>query len=122
MFFKSDVNDFEGKLISGRDFNIHFKGITFVKLTNETECHNGYKFRDGLNVDTIVFKPYGECNPGGIYFIQESDVSKWINYRDIIGPMRHIRKVIIPDDAQVYIEAAKFKADKLILGKREFIN
>lgn len=34
------------------------------KLTNETEIHNGFKYQDGLNIDTETFNPFGECSKG----------------------------------------------------------
>ena len=103
-------------------FNNIFSGINFIKLTNETENHHNFQFQDGLNIDTNKFAPIGSCNKGGIYFIDEKEAYEWIWYNSDVGPMIHMRKVIIPSDARVYIEDHKFKADKIILGSREKIS
>jgi hypothetical protein len=55
-------------MITGTQFNEQYKDYKFVKLTSETENHNGFQFQTGLNVDHIKFNPMEECSPGGIYF------------------------------------------------------
>jgi len=65
------------------------------------------------------FNPVGECSAGGIYFIEIDSVHRWLSYSEM--PMEYFRIVTIPDDAKVYIENDKFKADKLILSERRFI-
>src|SRR5579872_2118272 len=104
----------------GSVFNHLFGDQTFVKLTNETENHNNFQFNDGLNIDTILFTPMGHCNAGGIYFTDVRLIKKWIFYNN--NMMKYMRKVIIPDDALVYIECDKFKADKLFLEPKTEIN
>src|SRR5579872_2290830 len=90
---------YEGKELSGDIFNSLFQGVNFVKLTNEDENHNNFQFQDGLNIDTNEFYPYGSCNRGGIYFVQEKDVYHWLCYKN--DPMRYMRKVLVPEDARV---------------------
>lgn len=109
-----------GKEVSGAVFNSMFPNINFVKLTNETENHNDHQFVDGLNIDCNSFNPNGICQSGGIYFIKEKYIHIWIAYNGKL--MIYVRKVSIPDDARVYIEAKKFKADKIILGSKELIS
>lgn len=99
---------------TGKEFNKHFKGRVFVKLTNKEECHNGYQFKDGLNEDFRTFNPSFNCMPGGIYFCEFDKIHKWIKYGGKF--MVHMRTVTMPNDAQVYETDLKFKADKLILG------
>lgn len=106
-------------ILSGKEFNTTYPDTVFVKLTNEVECHNGFQFKDGLNIDTIPFFPFGDCNPGGIYFCTYDTIHNWIFYG--ITPMYWVRTMIIPDNAKVYIETGKFKADKIILGERKCI-
>src|SRR5579872_7034607 len=112
---------YEGKELSGDIFNSLFQDVNFIKLTNESENHNGYQFTDGINIDTNIFLPAGSCKCGGIYFIKEQDAHIWLNYDHTIGSMRYMRKVIIPYDARVYVENNKFKADKIFLCPREKI-
>ncbi|MDD4081916.1 MAG: ankyrin repeat domain-containing protein [Sphaerochaetaceae bacterium] len=91
--------------------------MNFYKILNKTENHYGLKYKSGLNIDPIEFNPYGTCEPGGIYFSRE-DILAFLDY----GPW--IRKVTLPEDAQVYENPGKirkWKADKVILGERELI-
>lgn len=87
--------------------------MNYYKITNESETHNGLKYKTGLNVDPIPFTLSSDCNEGGIYFARE----------DILGFLFHgcwIRKVTIPDDAQVYEkpgEPKEWKADKVIFSR-----
>jgi hypothetical protein len=104
---------------TGKEFNHKFKGIKFVKLTNCTEKHNGFQFKTGINVDHLRFNPHGTCEPGGLYFCRESELYMWINYGK--QHMVYCRYVTIPDNAQVYDEGNKFKADRFILSKGQLI-
>jgi len=108
-----------GKVLSGKEFNELYKDNTFYKLTNDEENHNGFQFKDGMNVDNILFNPTKKCSPGGIYFTEYDKIPIWIEYGDNV--MYWIRKVVIPDNAQVYIEDYKFKADFMYLGERKSI-
>src|SRR5579872_2898330 len=105
---KSYTNLLE-KEITGYVFNNLFGDITFFKLTNINEKHNGFQFKDGLNIDTNEFNPIGCCRSGGIYFACENKIWKWVKYNDNVGPMYYVRRVMIPNDARVYIEKHKFK-------------
>ena len=105
--------------LTGREFNEKYQDKKFVKLTNESEKHNGYQFRTGLNVDTLAFNPSGECEPGGIYFCELDKLWMWMDYSDYL--MYYARLVSIPDDARVYEEEDKWKADRMILGERRKI-
>jgi len=92
--------------------------MDYYKILNEEECHYGLQYKFGLNIDPIKFNPSGDCRPGGIYFSKE-DILYFIDY----GPW--IRKVTLPEDAQIYENPSKpkkWKADKIILGKKEKIS
>ena len=109
------------QVLSGKDFNRQYQGTKFVKLTNHRENHNGYQFQTGLNADSIPLNPQRGCQPGGIYFCEISKLILWLNYSLEVGTMVYVRSVTIPDDAQVYIEYNKFKADRMILSDRQQI-
>jgi ankyrin repeat protein len=92
--------------------------MDYYKILNEDETHHELKYQTGLNIDIQKFNPSGDCKPGGIYFSRE-DILAFLGY----GPW--IRKVTIPEDAQVYENPGnpkKWKADKVILEERERIN
>lgn len=113
------LNKFIGKVMDGNNFNSLFGNKTFYKLTNKSECHNGFTFKTGLNVDTMPFNPTSKCQSGGIYFCEKDKFHKWLNYNNDF--MCWYREVSIPSDAQLYIEKSKIKVDKLILSERKSI-
>jgi hypothetical protein len=89
----------------------------YFKVLNEKECHNGFQYKTGLNVDTKPFNGNSEisCCSGGLYFAPAESIFAFLEY----GPW--VREVIIPEDANVVkdpYEPEKYRADKLILGKR----
>jgi len=91
--------------------------MNYYKILNKKECHKKFQYKTGLNIDSQEFKPFGDCEPGGIYFSKE-DILYFLDY----GPW--IRKVTIPKDARVYKNPGspkKWKADKIILSEREKI-
>lgn len=118
---KANIIHFKGMELSGRVFNSMFHHMTFIKLTNENEYHNNFKFKDGMNIDHRQFSPNGSCQAGGIYFTNIDDAWRWIYYSDNVNVMRYMRLVVVPYDARVYIDDGKLKADKLILNQRENI-
>ena len=70
------------------EVNIAEKG-DIVYIIDETKHHTGYalgnkKFfhrtENGTRIDNIPFNPNGECTPGGIYFTDLENWTKWINY------------------------------------------
>lgn len=129
----SKTNAGVGRVLNGVEFNQEYQDVSFVKLTNSTETHCGLKYQDGYNVDRLGFDHTEYCSQGGMYFVQEKDAGKWIRYnvmdiKDDSGlrqyvqrEMMYVRKVTIPDNAQICIEEGKFKTDKFILSQREEI-
>jgi|SRR6185437_12849270 len=103
------------QVYSGEEFNLVTKGMVFIKLTNKSEIHNDYEFHDGLNIDIVPFNPTGECKRGGIYFTDESRIHIWEACHE------YYRIVTIPDNALVYAERDKWKANKIILSERREI-
>ncbi len=110
----------EPYFLYGKQFNEKFNECKMVKLTNTNENHNHYQFKTGLNVDHLPFKPKGECQAGGIYFCSFDKLNQWLHYSE--RPMFYIRLVTIPEDAFVWVENDKFKADQLILSDRQLIS
>ena len=104
-----------GKVYTGAQIKKMCGYYRFYRLTCQNEIHNGFQYETGLNIDTIDFNPSGSCKPGGLYFFDHTQVH---NYRLCACDVYWIRKVEIPDDAQVYVEYGKYKADKFILHDR----
>lgn len=120
--FSEKIISYIGKEMSGGEFNSLFSDVEFVKLTNKSEIHNGHQFQDGLNIDIHKFDHHEQCSKGGFYFTAIKYAYHWIYYNGIVNVMHNIRKVIIPDDAKVFIESYnKYKIDKFILDPKETI-
>jgi len=68
----------------------------------------------GLNIDNKSFNPINTCSEGGLYFFLR-DESKCHLYFNQYGVK--IANIEISNDAQIYIEEDKFKADKLIISE-----
>jgi hypothetical protein len=106
-------------LLTGKQFNEKYKNEIFVKLTNETETHNGFQFKTGLNIDPIDFNSPEECKAVQLYFYNLNNLAKWLRYKR--EDMKYMRYVTIPDDAKVYVEVDKVNANKIILSERNLI-
>lgn len=128
---KLEIINVLGKNITGKEFNelFSYKGLfkrkELLKLTNKDEIHNTLHFKDGLNiVDSYDYRLMNSRHHDdkGIHFTTKRRARKLIYYSDFIGAMRYMRKVTIPDDAQVFIFSKnEFKTDKIILGERQDI-
>jgi hypothetical protein len=101
---------------SGEEFNkiVNENNLILVKVLNDEEKHNGYQYNEGLNIDTVDLNSKGECKKGGLYFTDYRYLFKFY-YRSLCEIIRIIE---IPNDAQVYVEDKKYKANKIILGEK----
>ena len=95
-----------------------FINVKCYRLTNKNECHNGFQYRDGLNVDTIPFTPEGQCQPGGLYFFSDVQLAECIQHLPSRFIPFYVREVTFPPDAKIWKMDGKYKADKFILGER----
>ena len=89
--------------------------MKFYKIINKEEIHHGLQYKDGLINDPKPFKPFGNCEPGGIYF-SSNDILAFVDYGC------WIREVTIPEDAKVYQNLGtpeKWKADRVFLHPRK---
>lgn len=114
--YEKTMNSYIGKTISGAEFNKLIGDEPMIKFTTETENHNGFQFKTGLNIDNRPFYNKGSCKQGGIYFTSLYYFHTWVTY----GSKKcvHYRYVTVPDDARIYIEQYKIKADKIVLSDR----
>lgn len=104
------LNKLIGAEFSGKEFN-EFYNYSFIKLTNRKCIHNGYKFVEGLNIDTNETK--------GIYFTTIDNAGKWLFYNDNI--MYYIWDIEIPNNAVVNVDKNGYKTDKIILKRKKVI-
>ena len=87
---------------------------TYYKITNKKECHNDFQYVDGLNVLDKLFEVEGSCVVGGLYFTTAKHILKFLGYGC------YLREVMLPEDC-LWIkdpDGDKFRANKIILGKR----
>lgn len=99
------------KCLDGATFNKLFAGKKLIKFIRNDMKSYDFTFKEGLNIDINPFKPQDET-VGGLYFTTE-EYEKDVKH---FGPLKFT--VEIPDDAQVYIENNRLKADKIILHKK----
>ena len=86
---------------------------TYYKITNETECHNGYQYVDGLNILDKIFEQNGSCVKGGLYFTTIDHIIKFLHYGI------NLRVITLPEDCTYVIDNNdKYRADKIILGAK----
>jgi hypothetical protein len=104
------------KVYSGKLFNELNKETKFYKITNKEENHFNFQYQDGLNIDINKFDPTENCKKGGLYFTDLDNIPYFFDYGC------WIREVILPDDAQIYVEDRKYKADKIILKEKIHIS
>lgn len=86
----------------------------FYKITNSNECHNGYQYKDGLNVLNGPFNPVGSCVAGGLYFTTIDHIFDFLSFGC------HLREVTLPPDC-LWVkdpDGNKYRADKIILGNK----
>lgn len=91
--------------------------ICYYKVTNQTETHYGYQYKNGLNILDGFFDETGSCVAGGFYFTTANHIHHYYNYGV------YIRQVYLPtDDPEFKMvedpEGSKWRANKIILGMR----
>ena len=62
------------KTRSGKDTSLKFHPTTYYKITNKNECHHGFQYVNGLNIDTNKFQEKGSCCSGGLYFTDKEHI------------------------------------------------
>lgn len=98
--------------ISGNDFNELCGDVKLFKFLNDELTHHDFTYKEGLNIDFVKFNPHNTCQRGGLYFCEEAKCHLFL--RGFGTKLAYVR---IPDDARVYIEKNKFKANKIIIDK-----
>jgi len=90
----------------------------YFKITNSKENHSGFQYYDGLNIleDEFNNNPAASCVPGGLYFSDAENIFEFLDYGS------YLREVTLPindpDFKMVKDENNKWRANKIILGKR----
>ena len=96
--------------------------MKYWKITNQDEKHYNMQYKTGLNVDVLPFRPYGDCEPGGIYYSDTTHILAFLGTP--CGPGKWIREVTLPKGELTYENPGhtkKWKAHRVILGERKKI-
>jgi len=94
------------------------KNKVYYKITNSTENHHGFQYKDGLNVLIAKFNNDRDasCVPGGLYFTDIEHIFEFLSYGvylwEITLPTNDTSFKIIKDRHN------KWRANKIIFGKR----
>ena len=107
------------KTLTGKEFNEFIGDEPMIKFTTESEVHNGLQYETGLNVDIRTFYSTSQCGHG-IYFTSLYYFHIWLCYGST--QCVQFRYVTIPEDAKVYIEDYKYKANKVVLSEPHKFN
>ena len=91
----------------------------FVKLTTKDCIHNGYEYKEGLNVLNGEFNTKSICAEGGLYFCEIIHIFRWLSYNG--KEMYYIWDVILPDDALIVKMRLTSKTNKFILKNKRYI-
>lgn len=93
--------------------------MKYYKVTNETECHYGFQYKTGLNVDTVPFADTGSCVPGGLYFTTRKFIPRFFEFGC------YLREVTLPEDDSDFRmvedpigDPEKWRANKIVLGRQ----
>ena len=117
---KSDIILQNYHTYSGKEFNewaIQTNKV-FVKQLNAEENKFGFHYEDGENVDFLEFNPSGSGEAGGLYL---SEFRTFYSFDNPFNRSVFLRQVVISDDALVYIDNDKFKANKIFLKEKYFV-
>ncbi len=93
----------------------------WYRLTNESETHNDFVYKTGVNTNTEEFDPEQEYG-GGLYFASKSQIRYWFSYHNKFN--RYKRRVLsICAGSSVTVDSAdnQAKTHSYVLGEREEI-
>lgn len=88
----------------------------YYKLLAADLTHNGYRYREGLNID-----PNFIDNVQGFNIVKEMEIGRWLHYNGL--RMTYICKVTFPMDAIVFVNNFNTKTtNKMILSKKQTVD
>jgi hypothetical protein len=85
---------------------------SFVKLTTQDCIHNGYEYKEGLNILDGEFNNQKICGSGGLYFCRKKYINYWLEYNG--KTMYYIWDVELCDDSKIVEMCKANKTDKFI--------
>ena len=89
---------------------------TFIKLTNAKCEHRGFKFTEGMNIDS---RPFDESDVYGLHFCTYKNMGDWVFLKN--EPMMYIWDITIPEGEKVVHMGNKLKSHRIILSNKRLI-
>jgi hypothetical protein len=109
------------KVMTGEKFKEKYPNYKPMKILNTKMKHYGYQYKIGINIDILPFNPTGENSAGGLYFTNEENIHRFIDYGE------NVAYINILNNSLIYLESdRKYKADRFeitkIISLEEYIN
>lgn len=108
----------EPRFFSGKEFNEKFRGMTFFKYFGEDDKDISYRSNHVTLFDengNDISEPKGICETGEVFFILEGVKVEQINLNEKLS---YLKRVIIPEKAQVYNKNEFYCSDIVELGDK----
>lgn len=104
-------------IIKGSDFNEIYKGKVFYKFLQDDMTEQKHQYNSGLNKCTEQYYPDDEIIDGVngknyLHFCEENSCHMFIGLNH-----KYIAKIIIPDNALIYINSINFRTNMFIIDK-----
>ena len=85
-----------------------------LKVTNAKNNHNGFPYQTGMNYLKGSFSFYGECVPGGLYFIEVKRIFDFLMYGVNIRIVR-LDKMVCDPSLKIVKDSEKYRSNLIFL-------
>ena len=82
--------------------------MKYYKILSSDLTHHGFKYQEGLNIDTNPFDETPDCG-GGLFFSDAQNILSFVNYGNLIA------EVEVPDGTKIVQVEDKYKAHAIVL-------
>ena len=98
------MRDLDSQTMLGCEFKKKFPNYKAMKVIGDNHC--GFQYKIGINANDEPFNPSGTCQGGGLYFTDETNISR---YCGAYG--QKIAVINLSDNELVYIDGNKCKVN-----------
>ena len=85
----------------------------FFKITNESECHHGFQYNEGLNILDGEFAHEGSNVKGGFYFTNVHSILEFLSFGVNLRVIE-IEKLKVLEDFHMVLDDNKWRASMII--------
>ena len=82
--------------------------MKYYKILSSDLTHHGFKYQEGLNIDTNPFDETPDCG-GGLFFSDSEHILSFVGYGNLIA------EVEVPDGTKIVQVEDKYKAHSIVL-------